>query len=172
MYKNSDQCPLCGEGSLVEKIKTEVFNYKGQQKSVTDFRVLSCTVCDEEIVPESSIKSSEKILRDFHRQVDGLLTSQQIKKIRTSYGFTQETFSEILGVGKKTFARYENCSVTQSRTTDHLLRVIDVLPEALDIICEQPTITPHYHFEKSSTMITIPADQSLRYKYKVEASNG
>ncbi|MEA3544628.1 MAG: type II toxin-antitoxin system MqsA family antitoxin [Thermodesulfobacteriota bacterium] len=172
MYSHGDQCPICGIGVLTEESKTEVFEYKGQRKTVADFRILLCPVCDEEIVPESSIKKSEKILRDFHREVDGLLTAKQIKKIREAYGFTQENFSEILGVGKKTFARYENCTVTQNRTTDHLLRVIDVLPEALDIICEQPTITPYYRYKKSSETITVPKNQPLQYIYKMGSGNG
>ncbi len=169
MYKDRDKCPICGEGNLTEISKTEIFEYKRQYKTIDNFIVLKCSFCEEEIVPETSIKLSEKKIRDFHREVDGLLTSKQIKKIRESYGFTQDSFSEILGVGKKTFARYENCTVTQSRTADHLLRVIEVFPDVLDIICEQPVLPSNYNFEKLSSVMSVPADQNLVYNYKIGA---
>jgi len=165
MYKNNDSCPICGEGKLSHKIKTEEFEYKRHFEKIEEFAVFICDFCEEEIVPEKTITDSEKRLRDFHREVDGLLTSKQIKKIRESYGFTQDDFSELLGLGKKTFARYENSTVTQSRTTDHLLRIIDVLPEALDVICGQKRSSSYYSFKRLATKAFAPADNTLVYKY-------
>lgn len=167
MYKNKDLCPVCGEGTLTFASKTERFEYKGHYKDIENFDIFTCDVCEEEIVPEESIKKAEKYLRDFHREVDGLLTSKQIKKIRESYGFTQDDFSELLGLGKKTFARYENCTVTQNRTTDHLLRIIDVLPEALDIICGQTRHTSNYNLKEAHARVFTPADSNLVYKYQM-----
>ena len=167
MYKENDQCPICGEGKLTLNSRSENFNYRGHHRSVSDFEVFSCSNCDEEIVPESSMKKSEKILRDFHREIDGLLTSSEIKKIRTSYGFSQNDFSRLLGLGAKTFSRYENCTVTQNRTTDHLLRIIDVMPEALDVICGTQSITSSYTVKKTSNSINVPVDSNLVYHYKL-----
>lgn len=169
MYKNNDQCPICGEGKLNEVSKLEKFEYKGRYKAIDNYIVYECDYCEEEIVPESSIKNSEKSLRDFHRKVDGLLTSKDIKKIRESYGFTQDHFSEILGIGKKTFARYENSTVTQNKTMDHLLRILDVFPESLDVICGQISGSTNYNFNKLAIKATVPADNTLVYKYKIGA---
>ena len=63
--------------------------------------------------------------------MDGLLTSQEIKKIRKSLGFTQEVLGELLGGGEKSFARYENGHVTQSRAMDNLLRILNDYPFVL-----------------------------------------
>jgi HTH-type transcriptional regulator/antitoxin MqsA len=134
MYKNGDFCPVCGSGHLHRTVKDKAFKYKGESIIVNDFVVYSCDDCEESLVPKSSMRSSEKTIRDFQRGVDGLLTSEEIKKIREALGFTQEMFANVLGVGLKTFARYENGTVTQNRTTDHLLRILFEKPDALKII--------------------------------------
>lgn len=134
MYENGDVCTICGSGHLHKTVKDKVFKYKGESIIVEGFVVYSCDDCEESLVPKSSIKSSEKTIRDFQRKVDGLLTSEEIKKVRAALGFTQEAFANVLGVGLKTFARYENGTVTQNRTTDHLLRILFEKPEALKII--------------------------------------
>ena len=41
-----------------------------------------------------------------------------------SFGYTQEEFGNILGGGKKAFARYENGTITQSRAMDNQLKML------------------------------------------------
>lgn len=134
MYNNGDVCPICGDGKLIEKVKDKVVKYKGNSLTLHGFTVYECDCCEESLVCKSTMKSSEKLVRDFQRKIDGLLTSEEIKKIRESLGFTQEVFAHVLGVGLKNFARYENGTVTQSRTADHLLRILFEKPETLQII--------------------------------------
>jgi putative zinc finger/helix-turn-helix YgiT family protein len=62
------------------------------------------------------------------------LTGEDIKRIRKKLGLTQEGMAEKLGVGLKTFARYENLSVRQSKAMDNLLRILDKYPESIEII--------------------------------------
>ncbi len=56
------------------------------------------------------------------------------KRIRKKFGCTQEEMAKKLGVGLKTFARYETSQVIQSRAMDNLLRILDKHPEALNAI--------------------------------------
>lgn len=131
MYKNGDKCQICGVGRLTKKSIEEKFEYKGEVLIIPDYIIYECPVCEEAIVDESVSKATEKEIRDFHRKVDKLLTSDQIREIRNLCGFTQERFGEILGGGKKAFARYENGTVTQSRAMDNLLRLLRRHPESL-----------------------------------------
>ena len=94
-------CPVCGSENVKTISVIEPFEYKGQKIEINDYNILHCDDCEEEIVPSEIMKAAEKTLRDFKRKVDGLLTSVEIKKIREQYAFSQENFSEILGVGKK-----------------------------------------------------------------------
>lgn len=131
MYKDNDLCPICGDGFLKEKIIRETFEYKDKYLSIDNYIVYECSVCEESLVDPKTLKDTEKVIRDFHREVDGFLTSEKIKKIRTSLGYTQEMFSSILGGGVKSFARYENGTVTQSKPMDNLLRIIKNFPYTL-----------------------------------------
>ncbi len=134
MYKNNDQCPICGEGLLKKKIIQETFSYKGNYRTIENYIVYECSDCGESIVDPKTLKETEKIIRDFHREVDGLLTSEEIKKIRNQLGYTQNDFSRILGGGIKSFTRYENGTVTQSKSMDNLLRIIQKYPDTLDVL--------------------------------------
>ena len=80
------------------------------------------------------MKKSGRLLKDFQRTVDGLLSGVQIKAIRKKLGLTQEGLAEIIGGGKKALARYETGAVCQSRVMDNLLRILDAYPYALRVI--------------------------------------
>lgn len=138
MYKTDDKCLICGIGSLEKTVREETFEYKGESLTVPDYVVYRCPSCEEGIVDKNTLRDTEKVIRDFHREVDGLLTSKEIKKIRTSLGFTQEAMGGLLGGGEKSFARYETGRVTQTKAMDNLLRILDTYPFILDVIMTQP----------------------------------
>jgi HTH-type transcriptional regulator/antitoxin MqsA len=134
MYKDNDKCPICGEGTIERDVIDETFEYKGQKIVISDYVVFVCENCEESIVENETLKTSEKTIRDFHKRVDGLLTSDEIKKIRKSFGFTQEVFGNLLGGGAKGFTRYETGKVSQSKAMDTLLRILDAYPEVLGLL--------------------------------------
>lgn len=150
MYKDNDLCPICGEGYLKKRTISETFEYKGSYTTVDDYVIYECHECGEAIVDPQTLRDSERFLRDFHREIDCLLTSKEIKKIRLSIGYTQEEFGNILGGGKKSFARYENGTVTQSKPMDNLLRIIRDFPYTLESITEK---NPNVEYEYNSTIL-------------------
>lgn len=130
----TQKCPICGAGGLQKTVGTETFEYKGQEIAIPDYIAYVCPGCGEAIVDPETLKKSGKMLKDFQRQVDGLLTGQQIKRIRKKLGLTQEQMAEIVGGGLKSFARYESGQVCQSKGMDNLLRILDAYPEMLNVI--------------------------------------
>lgn len=134
MYKQGDECPLCGSGNLCEKVVEECFSYKEHSLTVPDYRILECSACGEAIVGKDLARRAEKLLRDFGREIDGLLTASDIKRIRHKLHLTQEQMATVLGGGLKGFARYENGQVVQSRAMDNLLRILDRFPESLSVL--------------------------------------
>lgn len=136
MHKGGNKCPICGSGTLTKKNIEEVFGYKGETFTIKDYVVHECSVCEESIVDKKTLKDTEVILIEFRRKVDNLLTPKEIREIRTSLGYTQEKFGEILGGGKKAFARYENGTITQSRAMDNQLKMLKYNPENLAVIEE------------------------------------
>ena len=133
-YKSGDSCPICGTGRLAEKVIDETFEYKGHSITVSGYAILECSACEEAIVEPASSRKATRILKEFNRSVDGLLSSAEIKRIRKNVGLTQEGMAEICGGGKKGFARYESGQVVQSKGMDNLLRIIDRFPYVLSAL--------------------------------------
>ncbi len=165
MIKTGDRCPVCAKGILTEQTITEDFEYKGHKLSIPNYHVFSCDNCSEEIVNPKSIRATEKKMTDFRRGIDGLLTSDEIKDIRKKLGKTQKQLASMLEVGEKTFARYENGQVSQSKAMDILLRVINVNPSVLEEIHKQTGID----YEVFST-VPVPCckecDSDIKYDLK------
>jgi len=128
------KCPVCGIGTLKKRIENEPFEYKGKQITIPNYITYACAECGEAVVDPITLKESGKILKDFQREVDGLLNGAQIKAIRMKMGMTQEQLAEIIGGGLKAVARYEIGTVCQSRGMDNLLRILDAYPETLKVI--------------------------------------
>lgn len=80
----AQKCPICGTGSLKKKIGTESFEYQGETKKIPNYVTYACAECGEAIVDNVTLKESGKMLKDFQRKVDGLLTGQQINAIRSA----------------------------------------------------------------------------------------
>jgi HTH-type transcriptional regulator / antitoxin MqsA len=144
----AQKCPVCGTGTLKKQIGTEVFKYKGESLSIPGFITYECNDCGESIVDNQSLKDARKPLKDFHRRVDGLLSGDEIKAIRKKLNLKQEEMAEILGGGLKSFARYENGQVCQSKGMDSLLRILNAYPFALDVIMKNKVEKPVIDTEK------------------------
>ena len=128
------KCPICGVGVLEKKIETETFEYKGETQKLPNSVTYACAECGEAVVDNATLKESGKVLKNFQREVDGLLTGEQIKAVRKKLGLTQEQMAVIVGGGLKSMARYESGQVCQSKGMDNLLRILDAFPETLRVI--------------------------------------
>ncbi len=135
----NEQCPVCGSGTLHREVINEEFEYKSCSITIPHYVVYRCSTCGEGVVDKSSLKESGKLLKDFQREVDGLLAGGEIKRIRTKLGLSQSQMAEILGGGAKAFARYEAGSICQSKAMDSLLRILDAYPNVIDVIREKPS---------------------------------
>ena len=153
MHEDGDKCPVCGLGTLTKKSVEENFDYKGETLTIKDYVIYECSVCEESIVDRKTLDDTESPLIEFRRKVDNLLTPNEIREIRTLFGYTQEKFGTILGGGKKAFARYENGTITQSRAMDNQLKMLKSNPEILTAIVEKlPDIIKTSHGIDSSAV--------------------
>lgn len=174
MYKDGDKCPVCGSGTLTGKTIEEVFDYKGKTLTIKDYIIYECPVCEESIVDRKTLDDTEGPLIEFRRKVDNLLTPNEIRKIRMSFGYTQEAFGNILGGGKKGFARYENGTITQSRAMDNQLKMLRSNPEILGAIVEKlpDTIKTSHEIDSSATEGSHPGPQSNNQSFFTDVTKG
>ncbi len=90
-----------------------------------------CNSCDEGILNGTDLKATEKQIRDFQANIDGLLTSTEIRKVREKLKLSQEQAAEICGDDPKTFCRYERGEATPQRAISNLLTILNNHPELL-----------------------------------------
>jgi HTH-type transcriptional regulator / antitoxin MqsA len=156
----AQKCPICGAGKLKKKIGTETFEYKGKTLVIPNYITYVCPACGEAIVDSATLRESGKKLKDFQREVDGLLTGEQIKAIRVRLGLTQEQLADIVGGGLKSLARYESGQVCQSKGMDNLLRILDAYPHTLKVIQKSERTTEY------SAKVLYMEDAKAKKDYK------
>lgn len=159
------KCPVCGKGDLVKTVVEEKFEYKGKTKRISNYVVYRCSACEEEIVDKASLKKAGRILNQFKNEVDGLLSAEEIKKIRTELGFTQRQMADLLGGGAKSFARYETGAVRLSKPMDNLLRILARFPSLVMFFQGKP----EYLCEETVT-IDVTTRVQTEYRFQPHAA--
>ncbi|MCG5513998.1 type II toxin-antitoxin system MqsA family antitoxin [Ectothiorhodospira shaposhnikovii] len=115
-------CPVCGEGSLEQRIDTHIVEHAGVRGSVPLY-LAQCAACGSELAPATEAKMNKRAVITFRKRVDGLLTGAEMRAARASMGLTQAQAAALFGGGKVAFSRYENDDVTQSEAMDSLIRL-------------------------------------------------
>lgn len=123
------QCPVCGQETLVTRcgefhLKPPV-NIPGDEMVVQDASWFECTSCGEQILGHE-LSTAIELMR-YDRL--GLLSPKEIEGIRTRLGLTQVQMAELLGVGDKTYARWEAGKSIHNISSDNLIRLVAQNPE-------------------------------------------
>lgn len=117
-------CFACG-GEMKRDVRKVTYSYR--DRIITfDQPGYYCSNCDESILTEDDVRSTEPLLKDFRREVANLLPPAEIKRIRSEQGLTQGKAGEIFGGGSQAFSKYERGLILQNRPLDILLRLIDI----------------------------------------------
>lgn len=108
--------------------KTNYVDRTGLEKSLELESVsrFVCDLCGEEIVDDAATK----LIEEARRGAMGLLTSNEIRKLRSRFDRSQIQMSKLLGIGEKTYCRWESGSCVQSFAFDNYLRVLRDVPGA------------------------------------------
>ena len=125
------KCPTCGNQTL-ESLHGEFqldppANIPGGVMLVQDAEWLECSTCDERILSPALSQAIELIRYDRL----GLLRSAKIKAVREKTGLSQQAMAFWLGVGEKTYTRWESGRSLHNKSSDNLIRLFDQNPEAL-----------------------------------------
>ena len=133
-----DMCPICGKGHLhveVGEFRSDFVADDGKRRDVIVPRInkLVCDQCGEYILDPQS----EERISAAQRKALGLLGADELTNLRKSLGKSQESIAELLGLGKKTWCRWESNDYFQSEAFDRYLRLLIFAPvnvQALQII--------------------------------------
>jgi putative zinc finger/helix-turn-helix YgiT family protein len=123
-------CPICGEG----KLRQETSDFRAEFKDASSGRMSEvvvhnipksvCDKCGDFILDEES----EDKISAAQRAAMGLVSAQELQAFRKSLGKTQEEMSELLGLGKKTWCRWESNDYFQNESLDRYLRLLMFVP--------------------------------------------
>lgn len=80
----------------------------------------------------------------FKKEVDGLLTGEEIRKIHLLLRITQNEAASIFGGGTVACSKYENNDVIQSVSMDKLLHVVNEVSEAFRVIAKKAGIDKNF----------------------------
>lgn len=123
------KCPICGNETLEPRHGEFRFeppaNIPGGLMVVPDTDWLECSSCEERILSNELNDAIE--LMTYDRL--GLLPPKEIEDIRTRLGLTQVQMAELLGVGEKTYARWEAGKSYHNTSSDNLIRLVAQSPE-------------------------------------------
>jgi putative zinc finger/helix-turn-helix YgiT family protein len=128
------KCPLCGAGFLEDVVSDhETYFREGTHNIklvIKDLCIKRCSNCKEEFMPK---EAQDRVQAEKHKR-RGLLTMGQLKELRNKLGYTQVRMAELLGVGKKTYLRWEKGLNLQNKSMDRYIRLIAENPENINIL--------------------------------------
>ena len=125
------RCAVCGRGELAEKRGTYVFEWPAdfpvESSRFDDATWWVCGSCDEEELPPELVA---RIEAERYR-LEGLLSPLEVQDVRKRVGLSQREMAKLLGVGEKTYTRWELGLSAQTKSMDNLIRLADQNPEML-----------------------------------------
>lgn len=122
MSTQTIKCPLCDQEA---RIVTENHQMTvGRRKVLVDDEYMQCDDCNESFYTPEQSERLHTLASKGAEQRENLLAPDDLEQIRKSFNMTQAEFDELLGVGPKSSARWENGHVRQNVATDRLIRLL------------------------------------------------
>ena len=128
-----DACPACGT-MMVEKRGRLSLPVNGEEIVVPGAAHLACSKCNEVVLRSKDSKRLGEDAIAIFRKRHGLLSSDEIRGIRSQFSLTQSDLARLLRLGANTASRWESGRNVQTAAMDLLLRLIRDLPGSIDYL--------------------------------------
>ena len=99
-----------------------------------------CNECGIISYVGSQISEHELSVAAAIRDIDGLLSADELRRIRAKYKFKQTDMEKMLSTGEKTWTRWERGKVPQGKAADKLLRIMSRDPKVARRLMEEAEI--------------------------------
>jgi HTH-type transcriptional regulator/antitoxin MqsA len=121
-------------------VRPFTLTYKGQSITI-DMPGWYANQSDECIFTVEDMKISDRALNRLKARSEGLLLSEDIRRIRKRLGLTQAAAGELIGGGKRAFQKYEAGDLLPSRAICNALVLLDHDPAGLEILAARHRAT-------------------------------
>jgi putative zinc finger/helix-turn-helix YgiT family protein len=135
----ADLCVVCGNATLTEQIVSLAIVHGGHQGEIEDLQTI-CTSCGNVSYVGDQVSRHELAVAAKIRDMEGLLSAEELRRIRLKYAFRQTDLEAMLSIGPKTWTRWERGKVPQSKAADTLIRVLAEDPEVARRLMNQAGI--------------------------------
>lgn len=162
--ENKELCAICGEGHVTAQIRSVETEYKSA-KALLPVHYQQCDTCTSDYVGMAESKLNKRIVMAFRKQVDGLLTGDEIMALRKQYHLTQTQAAKLFGGGPVAFSKYENDDVAQSEAMDTLLRLARRSPEAFWVLVEEKGLQDEFMQQRTPVQVgakVVPLTAAVR----------
>lgn len=120
-------CPSCG-GATLQTVKRDYIAPIGEEQKlrIPNIEMEVCDKCGEEIL---SLEAAREVDSAIAEHTDRL-TPEELTVIRDDFGVDKTEMSEVLGLGGKTYLRWEQGNQYPSRSMGYYLRILREFPDA------------------------------------------
>ncbi|MBI2946280.1 MAG: type II toxin-antitoxin system MqsA family antitoxin [Verrucomicrobia bacterium] len=120
-------CPACGEATL-QTVKRDYIAPigDGQKLRIPNIEMEVCDKCGEEILSLEAAREVDSAIAEYTDR----LNPDELTAVRENFGVDKTEMSEVLGLGGKTYLRWEQGNQYPSRSMGYYLRVLREFPEA------------------------------------------
>jgi putative zinc finger/helix-turn-helix YgiT family protein len=128
MTDMAETCVECGQAALAVRVVPFTVVHGNKEALIQDEQTV-CGHCGTVSYVGEQASRHELAVAAKIREMDGLLSAEDLRRIRLKYGFRQTDMEAMLSVGPKTWTRWERGKVPQSKAADTLIRVLAADPE-------------------------------------------
>lgn len=127
--------PICPEtGVPMERgVQPMTITYKGQSLTF-DMPGWYCAASGEGVHSGEDMRVSDRALNRLKAKVEGLLTPEEVRRIRKRLGLTQKLAGHLIGGGRNAFQKYESGDVLVSHAITSALVLLDRDPDGLSVL--------------------------------------
>src|SRR6478609_4691212 len=118
-----ERCPKCGSDRLRDEVADFTVAQDGKSEVIKDRRMV-CAACGTVSYQGDQIAEHEYAVAAAIRRMDGLLSAEDLRRIRSRYRLKQTDMEQILSTGPKTWTRWERGKIPQSKPADRLIRAL------------------------------------------------
>ncbi|MDY0061626.1 MAG: type II toxin-antitoxin system MqsA family antitoxin [Myxococcota bacterium] len=124
------RCHACGT-EMVRDVRPDEVVYKGHAEKI-DQPGWFCQGCDEVVLEGGDSAVADEAFIRLRAEVDGVLTPQEVTRIRQRLGLSQRQAGALLGGGPRSFQKYESGTDWVTKAMANLLRLLDRDPTRIE----------------------------------------
>ena len=127
---------MCESDRLLLDESERMVEIEGMQVKVP-FHMHSCEACGTEMALNADLRFNARAMRCARKKHYGVLTGEEIRKIRKQLGLNQEQAARLFGGGPVAFSKYENEEITQNEAMDRLIWLVGTYPELVSSLAKR-----------------------------------